>query len=106
MSSHSKPFGIGLPRAKASIFQVHKSVPHSEAVSGGAREIVIHKRMMNFEGTRGQLRISLREIYSTAETSQENRRDIYHVFGGSGSVVIDGREHRIRRGSLVVVAPH
>src|SRR5207302_3339826 len=94
------------PRDQPSIFQVPDSVPDSRPVKGGIRELPLHKHMMKFEGKSGEFRVSLKELHSTNESRQKNRRDIYHVMGGSGSVVLDGKEHRLAKGSLVIIAPN
>src|SRR5438094_7193659 len=92
-------------RDQPSIFQVPDSVPDSQPIKGGVRELHLHKHVMKFERKRGEFRVSLKELHNTDEARQKNRRDIYHVMGGAGSVVLDGKEHRLAKGSLVVIAP-
>src|SRR5438552_3770347 len=94
------------PRGTPSIFQVPDAVPRSRPIKGGMRELPLHTHVMSYEGKKGQFRVSLKEIHATGEARQKDRRDIYHILSGTGSVVIDGEHHQLRKGSSVVIAPN
>src|ERR1043166_3448731 len=92
--------------AKPFIFDVPDSVPASQLVKVGVRKLPLHKHVMTVEGKSGEFRVSLEELHSTPEARQKNRRAIYHILRGSGSVVLDGKEHSLAKGNLVIIAPN
>src|SRR5439155_16401207 len=105
LTPSQSPFDANNTSARPFIFQVPDSIPDSLAMKCGVRELLLHRHLMEVNGRTGEFSVSLRELHVTPEVRQEERRDIYHVLRGVGSVVLDGKDHALAQGSLIVVAP-